>query len=165
MVGETSEDAKQRKEALLNAIPLDAVGAFISHHCGYDLSLLPDRFTINEINEQITASNASPVNFLRLTYGIEPTVPITREAFYREMKHHTAGYDHTVAGSAAEIADYLEEMFAATGERGGFMIAHPPATPRDLLNVVDYLVPELQRRGRFRTAYKSKLLKENLLDS
>jgi len=165
VVGETSDDAKRRKELLLDAIPLEAVGTFLSHHCGYDLSLLPDRFTINEINEQIVASNASPVNFLRLTYGLDPAVPMSRHEFYREMKHNTAGYDHTIAGSATEIADLLEEMFVATGERGGFMIAHPPATPRDLLNVVDYLVPELQRRGRFRTAYKSKLLKENLLDS
>jgi hypothetical protein len=32
-----------------------------------------------------------------------------------------------------------------------------------LLNVVDLLVPELQRRGRFRTAYDGKTLRENLL--
>ena len=33
-----------------------------------------------------------------------------------------------------------------------------------LLNVVDLLVPELQRRGRFRKAYDGKTLKENLLE-
>jgi long-chain alkane monooxygenase len=49
-----------------------------------------------------------------------------------------------------------------TGERGGFMIAHPPGVPRDLLNVVDFLVPELQRRGRFRTRYTGRTLRENL---
>jgi hypothetical protein len=42
------------------------------------------------------------------------------------------------------------------------MIAHPQSTPRDLLNVVDFLVPELQRRGRFRTAYEGATLTENL---
>jgi hypothetical protein len=30
------------------------------------------------------------------------------------------------------------------------------------LNLVDYLVPELQRRGRFRTSYEGKLLKDHL---
>jgi hypothetical protein len=45
------------------------------------------------------------------------------------------------------------------------MIAHPQHTPRDLLSVVDLLVPELQRRGRFRTAYEGKTLMENLADS
>jgi hypothetical protein len=42
------------------------------------------------------------------------------------------------------------------------MIAHPPGTPRDLLNVVDFLVPELQRRGRFRKEYEGATLMENL---
>jgi long-chain alkane monooxygenase len=50
----------------------------------------------------------------------------------------------------------------ATGSRGGFVIAHPQSTPRDLLNVVDFLVPELQRRGRFRTEYEGTMLKDNL---
>jgi hypothetical protein len=56
----------------------------------------------------------------------------------------------------------LEEEFEATGSRGGFMIAHPIATPRDLLNITDFLVPELQRRGRYPTAYRGRTLMENL---
>jgi hypothetical protein len=32
-----------------------------------------------------------------------------------------------------------------------------------LLNVINLLVPELQRRGRYRTAYEGKTLRENLL--
>ncbi len=32
-------------------------------------------------------------------------------------------------------------------------------SPRDFLNVVDYLVPELQRRGRYKTEYKGKTLR------
>ena len=35
-------------------------------------------------------------------------------------------------------------------------------TPRMLHNIVDLLVPELQRRGRFRTAYTGRTLRENL---
>ena len=71
-------------------------------------------------------------------------------------------YDHTIAGTAEQVADLLEEEFEATGSRGGFMIAHPISTPRDLLNVTDFLVPELQRRGRFRTEYEGNTLKDNL---
>ncbi len=56
----------------------------------------------------------------------------------------------------------MEAEFEATGSRGGFMIAHPQSSPRDLLNVVDFLVPELQRRGRFRTEYEGATLKDNL---
>ena len=58
----------------------------------------------------------------------------------------------------------MEAEFVATGSRGGFMIVHPQAVPRDLLNVVDLLVPELQRRGRFRKSYEGRTLRENLAD-
>jgi alkanesulfonate monooxygenase SsuD/methylene tetrahydromethanopterin reductase-like flavin-dependent oxidoreductase (luciferase family) len=61
------------------------------------------------------------------------------------------------------IADILEEKFEATGTRGGFMLGHTISMPEDLENVVDLLIPELQRRGRFRTAYTGKTLRENLL--
>jgi alkanesulfonate monooxygenase SsuD/methylene tetrahydromethanopterin reductase-like flavin-dependent oxidoreductase (luciferase family) len=71
-------------------------------------------------------------------------------------------YDITRSGTAKELADQLEEEFEATGSRGGFMIAHPQGTPRDVLNVVDFLIPELQRRGRFRTSYEGNTLRENL---
>ena len=42
------------------------------------------------------------------------------------------------------------------------MLAHPVTTPHDWLNVVKLLVPELQRRGRFRTRYEGKTLRENM---
>ena len=43
------------------------------------------------------------------------------------------------------------------------MLGHSQCGPRDLLhNIVDLLVPELQRRGRFRTAYTGRTLRENL---
>ncbi|MEX0954832.1 MAG: NtaA/DmoA family FMN-dependent monooxygenase [Rhizobiaceae bacterium] len=164
LVEEDSAEAKRRKEQLLEFVPPEAVGAFMSHQCGYDLSQLPQTFTINEINEIIKKRNASPVGFMNMTSHIDPDREVTREEFYEEIRLHTASYDHTFAGSAEEVADYLEEVFVETGERGGFMIAHPPKSPRDLLNVIDYLIPELQRRGRFRTKYSGGTLRENLAE-
>ncbi|HEV8016796.1 MAG TPA: NtaA/DmoA family FMN-dependent monooxygenase [Stellaceae bacterium] len=163
VVEETEAEAKRRREALLTAIPFEAAGAFISHGAGYDFSKLPARFTPKEINEQIIASNASPVGFVhRLGIDIGETTEITREEFFEYGLRSATGYDHTIAGTAAQVADHFEEEFETTGSRGGFMIAHPQSTPRDLLNVVDFLVPELQRRGRFRTAYEGATLTENL---
>ena len=68
----------------------------------------------------------------------------------------------THAGTAGQIADYLEEIFVATGSRGGFMLGHSQCGPRDQLqSIVDLLVPELQRRGRFRTAYTAAPSRES----
>ena len=163
VVGETEDEAKRRREQMLTAIPFEAAGAFISHSAGYDFSKLPARFSPKAINAEIAATNASPVGFVhQLALSIGEDTEITREEFFEYGLRSATGYDHTIAGTAAQIADHFEEEFEATGSRGGFMIAHPQATPRELLNVVDFLVPELQRRGRFRTSYEGKTLAENL---
>ena len=56
----------------------------------------------------------------------------------------------------------MEEEFEAAGCRGGFMISHPYSTPGDTIEIIDFLIPELQRRGRFRTKYEGETLRENL---
>jgi len=163
VVEETEAEAKRRREHLLQAMPLEAVGAWISGSAGYDFDKLPARFKLGELNEEIIASQASPVSFVhKMAFELGEDTEVTREEFFERARRAATAYDHTIAGTAVQVADLLEEEFEATGSRGGFMIAHPIATPRDLLNVTDFLIPELQRRGRFRTEYEGKTLKENL---
>ena len=50
------------------------------------------------------------------------------------------------------------------GSHGGFMLGHVVSMPYDLRAIADLLVPELQRRGRFRETYKGSTLRENLFD-
>lgn len=164
IVGETEAEAKRRHAMLANALPREALPVWLSHHSGFDMSKLPATFTIAEINAEIVRSNASPVSFLNMTQMFDPEATITREEFFDRLADHQTSSDHAVVGDARQIADYLEEIFIATGERGGFMIAHPMGVPRDLLNVIDFLVPELQRRGRFRSEYRGMTLRENLND-
>ena len=57
---------------------------------------------------------------------------------------------------------FLIGILPVTLFSGASSVAHPQSSPRDLLNVVDFLVPELQRRGRFRTKYEGTMLKDNL---
>jgi alkanesulfonate monooxygenase SsuD/methylene tetrahydromethanopterin reductase-like flavin-dependent oxidoreductase (luciferase family) len=54
------------------------------------------------------------------------------------------------AGTAAELADLLLDWREAG--LAGFRL-RPAALPHDLARITDALVPELQRRGGFRTAY------------
>ena len=57
---------------------------------------------------------------------------------------------HIFAGTAAELADLLLDWRQAG--LSGFRL-RPAALPHDLAQITDSLVPELQRRGAFRTAY------------
>jgi FMN-dependent oxidoreductase (nitrilotriacetate monooxygenase family) len=164
MVGKTEAEAKAMRERLIAAVPPEAVGVWLSHNTGFDMSTLPPKFSLRELNERIVAANASPVGFVGLLakqYGEDGE--ISREEFFRHGLHAATGYGSTKTGTAAQIADMLEEEFEATGSRGGFMIGHSQGeNPHVLHNVVDLLIPELQRRGRFRTAYTGRTLRENL---
>ncbi|WP_318200174.1 LLM class flavin-dependent oxidoreductase [Streptomyces sp. SCL15-4] len=60
------------------------------------------------------------------------------------------------AGTAAGLADLLEEL--AAGGLTGFRL-RPAVTGHDLPRITRDLVPELQRRHRFRTAYEATTLR------
>jgi FMN-dependent oxidoreductase (nitrilotriacetate monooxygenase family) len=166
VVAETRREAQARRDLLLTAIPEEAVGAYLSYNAAYDFSTLPARFTLGELHAEIIAANASPVGFvhelsLRLGAGTE----ITREEFFHYGLRNATAWDTTIAGTPAELADHLEEVFEATGSRGGFMLGHIVSLPDDLIAIGDLLVPELQRRGRFRTEYRGRTLRENLAET
>jgi FMN-dependent oxidoreductase (nitrilotriacetate monooxygenase family) len=163
IVAETEREALAQRERMLTTIPRKAVGVFLSHWAGYDFSRLPAKFTPGELNREIAETQASPVGLIH-QFGLQvgANTEVSRDEFFEFGLKFATAYDHAVAGSAGQVADHLEEEFEATGSRGGFIAAHPTAMPRDFLNIVDYLVPELRRRGRFRSSYEGRTLKENL---
>ena len=66
----------------------------------------------------------------------------------------------TVCGTAGEIADSLEHWYRS-GAADGFNIL-TPTLPEGFEDFVAQVVPELQRRGLFRTQYEGRTLRENL---
>ena len=85
---------------------------------------------------------------------------ITLEEYGRS--HMTSGV--SLYGTGAQIADQLEELHDATGRNGGFMLANRARpTPGYLRDFVDFVVPELQRRGAMKTEY-APTLRANMLD-
>jgi alkanesulfonate monooxygenase SsuD/methylene tetrahydromethanopterin reductase-like flavin-dependent oxidoreductase (luciferase family) len=164
MVGETEAEAKRMRERLIDKVPREAVGVWLSHNTGFDMSTLPPKFTLRELQERIVAANASPVGFVQqLAQTLGSDGEITRDDFLDHGLKTATSYATTEAGTAAQIADLMEERFEGSGSRGGFMLRHSQAEQIEALhNIVDLLVPELQRRGRFRSAYTGKTLRDNL---
>jgi alkanesulfonate monooxygenase SsuD/methylene tetrahydromethanopterin reductase-like flavin-dependent oxidoreductase (luciferase family) len=62
-------------------------------------------------------------------------------------------------GTPAQLADVLQEWHDAG--LSGFRL-RPAALPHDLAQITDHLVPELRRRGLFRTAYEADTLRGSL---
>jgi FMN-dependent oxidoreductase (nitrilotriacetate monooxygenase family) len=66
----------------------------------------------------------------------------------------------TVIGTPVDIADQLEDWFR-NGAADGFNLK-PALLPDDLEDFIRLVVPELQRRGIFRTEYRGKTLRDHL---
>ena len=65
-----------------------------------------------------------------------------------------------VIGSVKDVADHMEQWLTEKACDGFNMM--PPLYPRDLQRFVDLLMPELQRRGIYRTEYDATTLRGNL---
>jgi alkanesulfonate monooxygenase SsuD/methylene tetrahydromethanopterin reductase-like flavin-dependent oxidoreductase (luciferase family) len=63
-------------------------------------------------------------------------------------------------GTPGQIADVMEHWFL-NGAADGFNVM-PAWLPGSLTDFVDMVIPELQRRGLFRTEYEGKTLRDNL---
>jgi hypothetical protein len=82
-------------------------------------------------------------------------------AFMRPISLHTGAWRCPGAfPDANRIADQMEQWLVEEGS-DGFNVMFP-FLPAGLDDFVDQIVPELQRRGIFRTAYEGATLRENL---
>jgi alkanesulfonate monooxygenase SsuD/methylene tetrahydromethanopterin reductase-like flavin-dependent oxidoreductase (luciferase family) len=81
--------------------------------------------------------------------------PTIRELYLRQGLTGSARI-----GTPAEVADAMQEWFEAQA-CDGFNIT-PATLPGGGEDFVDMVVPELQRRGLFRTEYEGSTLRENL---
>ena len=80
----------------------------------------------------------------------------------RQLTMRVAGQraHRTVVGTPADIADALEDWFTA-GAADGFNML-PLTFPQGLDDLVDLVLPELRRRGLFRSEYEGRTLREHL---
>src|SRR5262249_23270702 len=82
-----------------------------------------------------------------------------------QIADHVAigGIGPVIVGSPAQAAEALEQWIDATGI-DGFNLAYAVA-PETMTSVVELLVPELQRRGRYKREYQPGTLREKLFGS
>ncbi|MEN3304585.1 MAG: N-acetyl-S-(2-succino)cysteine monooxygenase [Micromonosporaceae bacterium] len=80
----------------------------------------------------------------------------------RQLYQHIAGSrgHWQVIGSVTDVADELQQWFESEATDGCMVMA--PALPLHLRDFVELVVPELQRRGLFRTDYETTTLRGHL---
>jgi alkanesulfonate monooxygenase SsuD/methylene tetrahydromethanopterin reductase-like flavin-dependent oxidoreductase (luciferase family) len=77
-------------------------------------------------------------------------------------RKNAIGRGLVLRGTAKQIADRIEEIHFATGANGGIILHKGIEVPGNLRDFVEYVVPELQRRGLSKTRYDGRTLRENL---
>jgi FMN-dependent oxidoreductase (nitrilotriacetate monooxygenase family) len=163
IVARSDAEAARRRDEVAAFWDPEAVGAFLSHNVGFDFATLPERFTLDELMQEVSRVNGAQGGFvggLHAEHGGATT--ITRAELFEHGWRHATGLDHTLAGTPESIADALEANFAATGSRGGYMFASPLAAPSGFGDLSELLVPELRRRGALAPRYPGSTLRENL---
>jgi FMN-dependent oxidoreductase (nitrilotriacetate monooxygenase family) len=80
----------------------------------------------------------------------------------RELANASAigGPGQLLVGSADQVADELQSLARDTGV-DGFNVSYA-VTPESFIDLVDLVIPELQRRGAFKREYRDGTLREKL---
>lgn len=125
-----------------------------------------------DMHKRLAATGRDPSS-CKVLPGITPILGETEEIAraraeylaalnYPEAEYDTSQRGDIVVGTASMVADRMQEMFES-GECDGFIV-EPVTFPTSLEQFCRSVVPELQRRGLFRTEYKAATLRENLGD-
>lgn len=153
IVGATESEAKAKYEQLQALIdPAVGVGV-LSYLSGIDLSTYPLDGPFPEL--PIGQGWQSRIQlFIDMAKRDQLTL--------REVSLRVAGArgHRIIYGTPASIADQLESWIDNEAA-DGFNIL-PATLPHGLEEFVDLVIPELQRRGRFRTEYSGNTLREHL---
>ncbi len=153
VVGDSLDEAKEKRARLDGLVNYDSSIAAVSMALGVDARKFdPDKPLPDDIPET-EASKSGRDRVIELGKRENLTV--------RQIAGRLGGYGGLgMLGTPSMIADQMEEWLL-TEACDGFNVMFP-YLPGGLDDFVDKVVPELQRRGLFRTEYEGTTLRENL---
>jgi alkanesulfonate monooxygenase len=152
IVAETAEAARQKHEEYKTYIDHKGALTLLSGWVGIDFAgYAPDQKVEYIEND---AGRAALENFTKADPSRAWTV--------REVAEHVAigGMGPVFVGSPADVANAMEIFIAQTGV-DGFNLAYA-VLPESFSDIVELLIPELQRRGLYKTSYAAGTLRQKL---
>ena len=151
IIGRSEAEALEKQEEHNELVPLEGGMAILSGHLNFDLSRL-------SLDDEMMSREEPELQRSKRVYQKENGDSMTvKEVAQRHGE--SVGLPQFV-GTAESVADQLEAFFDEVGG-DGFMLS-PIYCPGAIEEFVDMVVPELQRRGRFRTAYTGETQRDHL---
>ena len=152
VTGATQEEAQAKYQDYRRHIDIDAALALLSGWTGVDFGAIDPDATIDYIESD--AGRTALASFSAADPDRKWTVREAGEFI------GLGGRGPVIVGDAPHVANVLESWMDETGIDGfnlAFALAH-----ESMRDVVDFIVPELQRRGRYRQAYADGTLRHRL---
>lgn len=153
-IGRTEHEATSLYSELNSLIRPDIGVDFLAKAVSEDLAGYPVDGPMPDLSAPVVGGNSIRGQLDAIAKAEKLTV---RQMYERVVP--TMG-NTALIGTATQIADVMEEWFT-TGACDGFVLG-ASISPFTLRLIRDELVPELQRRGLFRTEYTGTTLRENL---
>ncbi|MEN3379024.1 MAG: N-acetyl-S-(2-succino)cysteine monooxygenase [Hyphomicrobiales bacterium] len=153
VVGESEQEARDKLDSWQDLIHPDVGVMRLGMDLETDLSDLP-------LDQPVPEQRIPKSSNLHKAYFDEIAGMIREGLALGEIARRYNRSKATFCGTAAQVADHMESWMDA-GACDGFMISFP-ALPSTLQDFVDKVVPELQRRGLFRTDYTGHTLRDHL---
>ncbi len=152
--GRTAEEAEEKYRHLESLLSPEAALALLSERMGgIDLSSYDIDAPIPDFKGNANRMSNPPA-LVKLARRENLTIRGLANRFAAARGHCM------VRGTPKQVCDQLEEWFMKRAADGFIFL--PVTLPGTLNDFVDFIVPELQRRGLFRTEYEGKTLRENL---
>jgi len=152
IIGRTRQEARDRYEQLQALIHPEAGLNALSRTLGVDMSGADIDGPLPEVDASKLQSRATGI--IETARMHQMTVREVYEKLVVSKGHRQ------LIGTAAEVADDLQEWFEQGGA-DGFNVM-PAQMPDGLNGFAEFVIPELQRRGLFRTAYEGTTLRQHL---
>jgi N-acetyl-S-(2-succino)cysteine monooxygenase len=153
IVGRTEEEAQAKLRTLAEAVPIEAKVTAVANDLETDLSGLP-------LDEPIPAERIPATSNHHQVY-FEEILRLHRQGLtLREVALRFTRATTVIVGDATQVADHLED-WVERGAADGFMF-NIQWLPGGLDDLVELLVPELQKRDLVRTEWEGTTLRETL---
>jgi FMN-dependent oxidoreductase (nitrilotriacetate monooxygenase family) len=149
IIGSTEEEARRKEADIDHYLSLDGMLAHMSGGIGIDLGDVSWDQPIRDVQVEGVRSILQSV-IASVPHGQSPTVADVANLLGKTTR---------ITGTPEQIADRLE-VWAKAGIDGVNVMYS--TTPGSFVEFIEYLAPELQRRGLMQSEYKAGTLREKL---
>ncbi len=156
-VAESDADAAEKEQRYLESIPPEAGLVEMSAQYGVDFSTAKPGMRLSDFADEVRAQNGNLGSFDELLKTVDP-----KQSLQEFARRFLVDRILVASGTPKTIADKLEELHFGTGANGGFILGRGYSATDNIREFVEYVVPELQRRGLSKKQYAGPTLRDNL---